>query len=429
MRRDLRLIVGIALWTFALQTGSALILARDLESPNAAAQIARHLVQHGEYAVPAWTVLRGPAAIGNTSLLRAYHLPGEPLYLALGVRTLPRAAARLLHVPLATLLVTSIALVGLAAGGRRGALLAGLLASLDPFILFHGPVWDDTFLCASLEWTVFAGLMIRFESQRIDPARRTSGLGLLALAACAGAAAVTRLQAQLVLSGVAAAALLAPRLRPIRREGRAILLGVIVALLAWGARNAAQAGGFYLGSTHDGITMFRANYATARPSILATGTAEWFDPEQLAPHYAAVSGLSELAADRYFRRATLQYASAHPVEVAGTAGLKLAASLTGFDLGAPLSSRRNVLFAGLNLGLLLVAGYAVMKSRRWAALSPAAPLVIWMGSVTAATTCLLLAIGPVGIRYRIDLTGFTYLALAAVLLTRGRIIRDGRSST
>ena len=40
-------------------------------------------------------------------------------------------------------------------------------------------------------------------------------------------------------------------------------------------------------------------------------------------------------------------------------------------------------------------------------------------ALTTGVTLLLLAVGPVGFRYRIDLTGFTCLALSLTLARRG----------
>lgn len=416
-RRDIPLLIGVALWCSSLQIASAMFSARSLESPNASAQIARNLVQRGEYSVPAWTVLRGPAAVGDRAPLRAYQLPGEPLYLALGFRALPDAALRYLHVPVAALLVTAIAAVALIAGGRQMGLLTGLLASVDPFIVFHGPVWDDTFLSAALVWTVFALLLAYYRSSDDEPAQ-PSWIGPLLIAGCAGAAAMTRLQAQLVLAAVALAAIAAPPLRPLHRCGWAVLAGVIVGVCIWGARNEEALGRFYIGSSHDGVTLFRANYATARPSIVATGTAEWYDLDRLAPQYAAVAGLSEIEADRYFRRAAFDYMKSHPGEVARTAVLKLAVSLTGFDFSRPAASWRNTVFAGLNLGLLLLTAYAASHWRRWFEPTRAGAFLRWIAILATAVTLLLLAVGPVGFRYRIDLTGFTYLALSAVVTKR-----------
>src|SRR5262249_51058820 len=153
---------------------------------------------------------------------------------------LPGSAARYLHVPVTTLFVTAIAAVGLLIGGVRLGALAGTFASLDPFVLFHGPVWDDTFLSAALVWTVFA--LILASARRpglLGPAGTAALKGppyVLAIALCAAIAAITRLQAQLVLSLVAIAAIVIPSLRPLRRAGLAVLTGVVVALTLWGAR-------------------------------------------------------------------------------------------------------------------------------------------------------------------------------------------------
>jgi len=413
-----RVLLPVAIWCLLLQIASAAIVSRPLDTPNASTEIARNLVDRGEYGTPAWTVLRGPAAVGDRTLLRAYQLPGEPLYLAAGFLVLPPAARRYLHVPIAVLLVVAVTAVALATAGRRVALIAGALLSVDPFLLVHGPVWDDTILAAALEWSALALMFGFLELDRSD--RRHAVLRGIGLAGLAGLAAVTRLHAQMVLVLVACSILLLSRrfgLARLQPAAVAALIGVTIALGAWGGRNAAVLGRVFVGSTHDGVTLFRANYVTALPSILRTGTAEWFDDDRLAPQYAAVAGASELDADAYYRRSAVQYARAHPLDVLRTAGVKLVASLTGADLGQPARSLRNTVFVGFNLALLVAAGAALIMRAFPARDRRASRLLACAAAAMTLVTVVLLAAGPVGFRYRIDLTGLSYLLVAGLAAT------------
>ncbi len=405
------LLIAVAGWALSLQIVSALATSRSLESPNASTRIAHNLVETGRFEIAAWTVLRGPAAIGSSSSLRAYQLPGEPLFLALGIKFAP-AAMRLWHTPVAALFVTAVAAVGLAIGGFRTGAIAGVLASIDPFVLAHGPVSDDTLLAAALEWTALA-IVIR----QASGSKETSGRWLVVLAACAGLAAATRLHAEIVLALVAGAIVLMGDLRPLRRSAIALVAGMAIAMGIWGTRNALVLGRFATGSSHDGITLFRANYATARPSIMSTGRAEWFDPVELAPAYAAAASLDELDADRYFARAAVRYASSHPADVGRTAALKTAVSLTGVDPSLPLRARRNLWFAGWNALALMASTGIFLARRRLPLMIPLSPrqvrvLAYAMGVAVGTTTLVMLAIGPVGFRYRMDVTGLTSLAIA-----------------
>src|SRR5437016_13166250 len=92
------LVVGLV--CLATEMSSATWLVRDFETPNASTRIARHLVETGEYGTP------------GAMSLRAFQLPGEPFYLAAGLRILPVPQQRYLHLPIALLLVVSIAAAG-----------------------------------------------------------------------------------------------------------------------------------------------------------------------------------------------------------------------------------------------------------------------------------------------------------------------------
>ena len=413
-----RVLALIAACALLIQIVSATLLVSEFETPNASTRLAENLVQHGHYAVSDWTVLRGSAAIGTGDVLRAYHLPGEPLYLAAGFLTAPENARRYLHVPVTVLLVTMIATVAFLIGGRRLAVTTGVLANIDPFVVFHGPVWDDTFLAAALEWTIFSLLAARLAHSRTapNPSKRHRWMRLMVVLGCAGLAAITRMQAQALLGAVALAILGVPALKPIRAFGWAILVGITVFVGAWGLRNAAELGRFHIGTSHDGITLFRANYATARPTIFRTGRAEGFEPADLAPQYAAAATLGELDADRYFKQQAWAYVRAHPADVALTAALKGVVSVTGLNFARSFWSLRNVVAVGTNVALLVLAAVGMAKWRRQGlGTNELGGFVGILCGVTAAVTLLMLSLGPVGLRYRIDLAGFMYLAAGVAL--------------
>ncbi|HYN10687.1 MAG TPA: hypothetical protein VES67_25105 [Vicinamibacterales bacterium] len=412
----------VALGCVLLQLASATLQTRDYSSPNAATMIARALVDRGEFAAHAWP-RNAKTASGGEEPLRAFHLPAEPLLLATGLRVLPPALLPYLHVPITVLFVTAVAATGFWIGGRALGLAAGAIASLDPFVIAHGAVWDDTFLAAALEWTIFAGLVGTLAAGRTELTREASArrAGLFALlGVLAGLAAMTRSSSQAILGVVALGLIARPVFRPLRGAGWAILLGIAISVAAWGARNHRVLGEFHVGSSHDGITLFESNYATARPSLLRTGVVEIYTLDELGVHFGAVAPMREFDADRYFRRQAIAYAKDRPLDVLATAVLKLAVSLTGVHLGQPLTSLRNMIALAVNAVLILAGAYGWRRWRSDSRERPASQLVVFLCVVAATLTCLGLLAGPAGMRYRVDATGFLYLGAAAVFISFAR---------
>jgi hypothetical protein len=321
------------------------------------------------------------------------------------------------------LFVNAVAAVGFWTGGRALGLAAGAIASLDPFVIAHGAVWDDSFLAAALEWTIFAGLVGTLAAARTGETAQASArrMGLFALlGVLAGLAALTRSSSQVILGVVGLGLIARPAFRPLRAAGWAILLGIALALVAWGARNHRVLGEFQFGSSHDGITLFESNYATARPSLLRTGVVESYTLDDLGVHFGAVAPMREFDADRYFRRQAVAYATDHPLDVLATGVLKLALSLTGVHLGQPLTSMRNLVALAANAVLILAGVWGWRRWRSDARERPAMRLVVFLCVVAATLTCLGLLAGPAGIRYRVDATGFLYLGAAAAFISFAR---------
>ena len=410
-----KVLVFIAGLCLATQLVSATFLVSNPTSPNAAAVLASSIVERGEFAVRAWP-RTAKTASGAEEPLRAYHLPAEPLYLAAGFRFLPPTLSRYLHVPVTVLFVTAVAAVGVWVGGRVVGLLAGALATFDPFVLVHGPVWDDAFLGAALEWTVLAmlvrGLASAGQSQ-LNSSQMPAVAGLIA--AAAATAALTRSSSQVVIGLVATTVIAGRTFRPIRTYGWAAIAGLALALAVWGARNQAVLGEFFVGSSHDGITLFESNYATARPSMLRTGIAERYELEDLGTHFHAVASMTELDANRYFTRQAVAYAARQPADVLATAGLKLFASLTGVNLGQQVATRRNLVALVSNAALLLagVLGWLWLSRDR---ARGEVVLLCYAGAIVAIATCLGLLAGPVGLRYRISAAPLLYLGAAVALV-------------
>lgn len=411
----LRVVGGVAAVCLLLQIASATVRSGGFETPNTATWIARTLVDRGEFAA------------GDR---RAYHLPAEPLYLAAGFALLPPGAWRYLHVPVVVLLVASITAAALSIGGPSLGWTAGLIAAFDPFVLVHGPVWDDAFLAAALEWSLFATLIGLAAKATASPAR---GAAIVALVVISGLAVLTRTQSQVTVGLLATSLLLVPRFKSLRVAGAAMLVGLTVALAAWGVRNARVIGTFEIGSTRDGKALFESNCAYTRQGIRTLGGVGHFTLDCAPAQVAHAFSLTEVESDRALQRYALDYIAAHPLDVATTAAFKTAVSLTGYDFRSPTFSARNLVAAGAAL-VLLGAGLpglwrlraTLSRSERGVAAShtPRDVAVLCAASV-ALVTLLMLAIGPTGLRYRISLAGLLHIGFAAAILTRAASVAHG----
>lgn len=387
-----RAIATVAVACVVVQITSASVQRRSFESPNLASDIAHSLVARGEFDV------------GGR---RAYQLPSAPLYLALGFWLLPEPLHRYVHVPVAVGLASAVACVALALAGPVAAVAAGLVATLDPFVVLHGPVWDDTFLAAALEWAILGLLVAVLASARRPGSALTSALVLLA-----GVTTLTRTQSPVILVAIGTAITVAPSMRHARHAGIAILAGVILALAGWGARNAIVLGTFYMGTTRDGKALYEANCAYTRQGIRELGVVGGF-LDRCGPTEAAhVAQLGEVDADAQLRRYAIDYITSHPADVAISAAFKLAISLTGFDYASPAASSRNIGSLTASVAILATGLWGLFTCRWRGAIGQ---LVAVAAAATASVTLLMLLIGPVGLRYRISFTGFLYLGSGLLL--------------
>jgi len=411
---------AVLLWTLLacaiIQTASATFFVGDFETPNVSTRIATNLAADRGYVV--WTTAE-PEVLAAHGPLRAYQLPGEPLYLAAAFRFLPQAWHAYLHVPVTVLLVAVTTSLACTIGGPAFGLLAGAFATLDPFVLAHGPVWDDTFMAAGFEWLVIALLARRFARATGTTAAATSRRSVggdrwvpVAIAAASAAAAATRLQSQIILAGIALVVMAAPAFRAIRKDGWLIAASVAAVVAAWGARNFLVLGVVLFGSTHDGLGLLHANHPGARESLVSSGVIQTNTDLRVPP------GLDEVAVNQFFRAQAMAYLSSHPGDALRTAVTKMAVSLTGLDLSAPLISRRNIV--ALTSAATLIA-LAVAGMRKFADLCrgmAAGRLILSAMAIVIGATALMLAIGPAGLRYRISLLPVLCLAAAAALTPR-----------
>lgn len=358
------------------------------------------LAATGRLELTDWSRLKGETRPSDPPL-RAFELPGEPLWVAAGTRT-GINVWDYWNVPVAALLIVSVAAVALALGGPALALIAGLVAAIDPVTLLHASNRDDAVLGSALLWAVFAIVALRWR-----------GLGDVALFVAAGAAAITRLEAVLMIVPLLA-------LRPVRRAATIAVAGVVVALSAWGIRNQLVLGHFMVGSSHDGITLWESNGPFALES-LSLGQVDIVSLNKtiMAPIFAQTKDLDEVDADAFFRREAVRYMRAHPLDVARTAAAKIAVSIASVHPNLPLTAPRNLVAMLENALLLVLAGLGLARFAR-------SPMVIVLAGMCLITLALL-AFGPAGMRYWLTLRGALWI-LAAVSIS-GRLIRRTLSSS
>jgi hypothetical protein len=392
----------LTVWIFALvtQTASVRWLVGNYVEPNAAPYVGRMLAATGRLELTDWSRLKGGTRPSDPPL-RAFELPGEPLWVAAGTRTGLRVWDYW-NVPVAALLIVSIAAVGLAIGGPMLALIAGFVAALDPVTLLHASNRDDAVLGSALLWSVFAIIALRWR-----------GWGYVPLFIAAGAAAITRMEAVLLIVPLLA-------LRPIRRAAAIAVAGVVMALGAWGARNQLVLGHFVIGSTHDGITLWESNGPFAQRS-LSLGQVDIVSMNKavMAPIFAETQDLDEVGADAYFKRQAVRYMASHPLDVMRTSVEKMAVSIASIHPDLPPTAPRNLAAMLDNALLLILAGIGLARFAR----SPMA--IVFAGMCLVTIT--LLAIGPAGMRYWLTLRGALWI-LAAVSISARLIPRTLSSS-
>jgi hypothetical protein len=392
-----------------LLTVGALALAIQLASaarrsiyvmPNVALVIASNLATSGRYEGGSWVRLKG-TVLPSDPPLRSYHLPGEPLYLAAGLALHRPAIFPYWHVPVAVLLVVAAAASACALFGPEAAVVTGVIAAVDPLTVVHGRVYDDTFLGAALFWLVAAVLLRRWVDAHAgqQSGQAMGGLvGDVALCVAAGWAALTRSEAFVALVGVTLCCLAFPVLRPMRRTGVALAIGMVVALGAWTTRNALVQGHLLVGSTHDGITLWESNEPHA-PEALSRGQVDGLsaDPAVVGGIWQQTLSRDEVGANRVFMHAAVQDVEAHPFRVAGFGAHKVAMSIAGVRPELPLPAARNIVSILTTVLLLLAAGLG------WRYVSARPDPVRHVAGIAALLLALevlgVLALGPVGVRY------------------------------
>jgi hypothetical protein len=325
-------------------------------------------------------------------------------------------AHRYIQIPVVITLTVAVAATAALLGGPTLGLLSGAIAALDPFIVVHGPVWDDAVFGTALLWVIFAIAIHRWRRDR-DTNNTDLWAQDILVSVLAGLAALTRTEAQALIPALAVLVWILPTLRPLRRTALLAAAGIVIAVTAWGIRNESAIGVFHTGSTHDGITLWESNGPISRRA-LAQGQVDhlWQDSSLMLPYWSRTVAMTEAGADAYFRREAVRYISSHPIDVAKTGLDKLMVSISGIRPERSLYDGRNMVSIVDDVLLLILGTIAVVQlARRPVGQAQAAFLVI-VGVLTTMIMGLLL-IGPAGIRYWLTLRAGVWILSAQAIVS------------
>jgi hypothetical protein len=411
-----RRFASIAFLCITLQIASATWLVKDFDTPNASTIVARSLVARGRYAVAFGERLWGPSSPQARDSLSYFVLPGEPLYLAASFEIVPERLHPYIHLPVTMLLLAAVSAFAAMAGGARLAVTTAAVASLEPFVVVHGPVWDDTFLAAALQWSALA-LLAGMLSGRWTPRSLPYRVATAGAAIAIGVAAIVRGDVPLFVAVLALVVWRTPALRSLRRPVMYCALASAVALIAWGARNQAVVGSFALGSSHDGITLWESNgpYTAA---ALERGQVMMLSgqPDLMHAFWSDTRDMSEPEANRYFAEQAVRYVVAHPVDELLLMTRKAFYTLTSIRPELPVTSSRNLVGIVANVVTFVLAalGVGVLLRDRERARRISPLLLILLPLLLTGVLAIL--IGPIGMRYRIAIDGVVWIFAGMGLL-------------
>lgn len=205
-------------------------------------------------------------------------------------------------------------------------------------------------------------------------------------------------------------------LHSVRRELLITLAGLVVALGLWGVRNALVTGHFTVSTSSAGIALWESNGPfAARALWLGQVEALSTNPDVMALHWSQTASMSENEANRYYLGTALRHMASNPLNVATTAAQKILVTALGIRPELPLRARRNViaLISSATLLVLAIAGWRYLSRRsRSECWEQARHLFLIVG----LTVFAFLAVGPIGLRYRLMLDGVLWICSAAAIM-------------
>lgn len=336
----------------------------------------------------------------------AHHPPGWPALLGLfalaGVDS--ELGHRLVGCVVGAAAVLLVGLLGQRVGGRTVGLVAATLAALHPtLVAADGSLMSET-LSGLL---VLAALLAAFRLLDRPSAARSATLGLLI-----GLSALVRgeglLYALFLVLPVAVWATRTADRRPqelLRVAGLAIV-GMLVVVLPWTARNAVQLDGFVLISTNDSTVLAGANCDETYDGPRIGG---W----QFRCVTRAEEPISEVDQAKLWRDEGLDYVRDHAdrLPVVVTARVLRTFGLVGGTYGVAEGRDRNVQHLGTMVWLVALLPLSVLGALLVGRRRPRIELAVLLAPVGTAVVVSALGFGMIRFRHSVELVAIVLTAV------------------
>jgi 4-amino-4-deoxy-L-arabinose transferase-like glycosyltransferase len=337
----------------------------------------------------------------------AARMPLYPLFLAAnaGMGDDGIVVSRLLQAMLGAATVLVVYRFARAALGPRPALVAGILACIDPFAIFF-----SSLLLTEVLFTLWLVCLIAL-AWRLTTVHKSAWTTAIGVGLAGAACVMTRPSAIALLPLVwITAALCAKQHRRVTLHLLPAPLILVAALLPWGLRNHNLLGGYAWLSSNGGVTLYDAQGPQADGSSnQAFLTRVMSDP--------AFPKGNEIVHDKYLTNLALENMRRDPARVLHLAGVKF---LRTWNLrpnvsdGGPAAAIASAAYTAL---LLIGAAVAIVRAARRRPASTRRPIklfLLWVGLPVVYFTLLhCLYIGSV--RYRVPVMPLVALAAGAAL--------------
>lgn len=362
---------------------------------------------------------RYPADAGDPDPERFGRAPGYPFFLSLvasadALDADPPTAPRPIKMTQAFVAVAIVPILGVlawrAAGPLAGAVAAALAAVYPPL------VWIPAYVLSEALYSVLALLSVLVLGLAIDrpappkPRRPGRATVVVALAGLAGGLAALTRPATIVFLAMAVVWI---ALRSNRALAAAFLVGAIVTIAPWTARNIGEHGRLVLIASEGGITFWTGNHLLARGDgdMAANPAIKQANLELRKRH----PGLSPEELESIYYREALRSIGEHPVWWMGLVARKAFYLVVPVGPSYTLHSRRYQLAS--IVPYLIVLPLAVGGA--WQLVRTGTPLsALWLMAGSAALTSLLFFPQE---RFRIPVIDPTLIVCAAAFVGRLRL--------
>jgi 4-amino-4-deoxy-L-arabinose transferase-like glycosyltransferase len=294
------------------------------------------------------------------------------------------------------LIIAMIGLVAWRAAGPAAGVAAGWLAAGYPPM-----IWICAYLLSEALYSALALLAVWWLGETIDRAAPRQPWPAVLAGLAAGAAVLTK-ETMVVFLAIACAWLVGRRHILV---ATLLLVGALVVLTPWVARNARVHGQFVLGAAHGGVTFWTGNNELARGEGDMAANPD-IRIAQRAIEAAHPSATPQQLDSIYYRAAT-GFIVDHPLRWVGLEARKAFYTVVPIGPSYRLHSTRYFLMSLASYGLLLpfaIAGFARLRRR------PFQPWSLWLLAASALVVTLVFFPQE---RFRIPVVDPTLIVCAA----------------